>query len=151
MFCDHKKTLRSRTTDADIMLGKVLNVLAPYNDPENYDTLFLSLNIILNQKNCNRPLLWVQHPQSPRSDLPYSGPRLSPDCPFPDPIGARIDLRFKTSPNLPCFCKRTKYIVYVNAFCGPILVQTGNLIDPGKSCQKNAPGCRLKAIIWGPI
>ena len=39
-------------------------------------------------------------------DLPSSGPKLSPDSPFWDPIGAQFGPRLKTSPNKPYFGNR---------------------------------------------
>jgi len=58
--------------------------------------------------------------------VPYTGS----DCHFPYPKEARIGLRFKKSPNKPYFGNRTKYMVHVFAFYGPIPRPDGFLVDP---------------------
>jgi len=70
------------------------------------------------------------HPPTDRSDLHYSGPKLSPDDPFRDTIGARIGLHLNLSPNRPYFGKQTKYKVRINAFYSPISGPDGFSIDP---------------------
>jgi len=57
--------------------------------------------------------------------LRQSGPELSPDWHFPDPIGAQFGPRFKTSPNKPYFGNRTILKDRIGALSCPIPGQNG--------------------------
>ena len=87
----------------------------------------------------------IPHTRPRAKDL-ESGPKLSPDSPFPCRKEARIGLLLKTSPNKPYFGNRTNLMNLIKAISCPDLTSNGFSIDPGKRCQKKAIRGRLWAL-----